>query len=50
MSLQHKIQQEIEDWEAKIQVSEDRVKRMKLEIKSLKHLLDMAREVESVER
>jgi len=50
MSLQRKINDEIKNWEQKIEAQEARVKRMKLEIKTLKHLLDMAKAVEESER
>lgn len=46
MSLQRKIILVIQKWEDKIELEEARVKRMKLEIKSLRHLLDMAKAVE----
>lgn len=46
MSLQRKIEQEIKTWEEKIAAKEAQVQRMKLEIKSLRHLLDMAKMVE----
>ena len=46
MSLQRKIEQEIKTWEEKIELQKARVERMKLEIKTLRHLLEMAQKVE----
>lgn len=46
MSLTAKIQKEIKTWEDKIAARQLQVDRLKLKIKELRHLLDMAKAVE----
>lgn len=50
MSLTRKIEQEIKNWEEKISLKKAQAQRMELEIKALKHLLQIAEKVEGVER
>lgn len=50
MSLSAKINKEIQTWEDKIAARQLQIDRLKLKVKELKHLLDMAKVVEGVER